>query len=47
MILDYLERSGKLKGNLLSINRNSNKYVSGSNININQTIDKKDSGDND
>lgn len=40
LILDYLERNDKLKGFKIKINKNSNKKVSGNNININQTINK-------
>lgn len=47
LVLDYLERNEKLKGNLFSIHKNSNKNITGSNININQTINKKDAAAND
>ena len=47
LLLDYLERSGKWKGNLISTHKNSNKNISGNNISINQTINKKDYSTND
>ncbi len=49
LILDYLERNGKIDGFKIEINTNSNRIKSGSdnNININQTINKKDIADND
>ena len=46
LILDYLERNGKLEGSIFSINKNSNKNISGTNININQKINEKDPSEN-
>lgn len=42
LILDYLQRNGKLKGTFLEINKNVVKNASGTNIHIHQNINKKD-----
>ena len=47
LFLDYLERGGKWNGNLFLISSNSNRIKSGTNIHINQTINKKDQNEND
>ena len=41
LILDYLERNGNLEGTFLSINKNSVKNISGTNIHVNQHIDRE------
>lgn len=45
LILDYLERNGKLNGTIFSIKKNIVKNVSGTNISINQKIDTTDTDD--
>ncbi|MEP0265194.1 hypothetical protein [Dokdonia sp.] len=45
LVLDYLERNGKLKGPFFTIKKNVAKKVSGTNISINQKIDTTDTDD--
>ena len=47
LILRYLERGNKLKGTLFDVNKNEVGNISGNNINIHQSINKKDSNGDD
>ena len=43
LVLDYFERNGKLSGTFLEVNKNVKRKVSGTNIHINQQINKEKS----